>query len=744
MDVPLRRVFTYGVPEALQGRLSLASRVLVPFGRRKAVGIVVQGLAEPPEGVKVKAVLALLDERPIFAAELFAFLQEAARYYLHPVGEVLRMAAPALPKEALTALRQRGALSDTERVKGSQLGTRTMLFVRPVPDAVSPQRLGKAQKVVWALALERGEISVDELGRHVRNARSVVRALTDKGLLTQENREVAENPFFASPVERRPGPTPNPEQAVAIETIVGNLATGGGFLLYGVTGSGKTEVYLQVIAQALEQGRGALVLVPEIALTPQLVQRFRERFGDAIAVIHSELTERARDTAYRGLRAGRLHVAIGARSALFAPVQNLGVVVVDEEHDGSFKQEEGFRYQGRDMALLRAHRAGAVCVLGSATPSLESELLAQRGRLTRLTLTGRAAGQAMPPVELVDLQRYRSGPTGHHLLSAPLYRGLEACLANQGQAILFLNRRGFAPALRCASCGQVQECPACSVALTLHRGPGLLRCHYCDFLRGATSGCLQCNHGQLEELGLGTEQLESMVKDAFPEARVARLDRDTASGRGVEEIMERLRQRELDVLIGTQMVTKGHDLPGVTLVGVILADQSLAFPDFRAPERTFQLLSQVAGRAGRGEQAGRVLLQTYQPDQPVLRWAQKHDFSSFCAAEMQERSEHGFPPFQRLVAVRVDAVDEGRAKDAARLLAQVALADPAVQSGQVGVLGPAPAPITRIRARYRYRFLLRSPERPPLRAVALRIVERIEAGLGPVRASVDVDPVNML
>ena len=742
--VPLRRVFTYAIPEALAGRLRPGMRVLVPFARRKLPGFVVAGLAETSLDAQIKAVLDVLEEAPVFDSELFSFLREAARYYMHPLGEALRMAAPALPSDALKSLRKAGKLDAQDNVRGAKLGVRKMTFVKWAAEAEEGLRLGKSQQMVVALVRERGEVALDELKHHVRSPRPVVKALVEKGLLTSEEREVAADPFFETTIEPISGPTPNKEQALAINAMVGRLGQGGGFLLHGVTGSGKTEVYLRLIAEARERGLGAIVLVPEIALTPQLVHRFRERFGDAIAVIHSELGDRARDDAFRGLHSGRLQLAIGARSALFAPMHRLGVIVVDEEHDGSFKQEEGFRYHARDMALLRAHRAGAVCVLGSATPSLESVQLAETGKLTRLTLSSRATAQTLPAVELVDLRRHRKGPSGHRLISAPLHHALEECLDQKGQAILFLNRRGFAPALRCEACSEIQTCPACSVALTYHRGPGLLRCHYCDFMRKAGQPCLACGGEPLVELGAGTEQIETLLSETFPSARVARLDRDTASGRGVESVMDRLRRHEIDILVGTQMVTKGHDLPGVTLVGVIVAEQSLAFPDFRAPERTFQLLSQVAGRAGRGEHPGRVLLQTYQADHVVLRWAQHHDFEAFCRAEMVERATHGFPPFGRLISVRVDAADEAQARTTAAQLAGLARRHPAAASGQVDVLGPAPAPIAKLRARYRYRFLLRASDRAALRAVGKVVVDRVDEGLGTARAIVDIDPVNML
>jgi primosomal protein N' (replication factor Y) len=744
VPVPLRRSFTYGLPEALRGRVEVGSRVAVPFGKRKLAAFVLGPTDPPPEGVRLRNVAGLLDPSPVFTGELLSFLRRAAEYYLHPLGEVLRAAAPALPAEAMAVLRKKGFLETGEALPGARLATRRVLFARIATGAPEPGRLGKSQAAILAVLQERDEVSLDELRRHAKNPRAVLRALQGKGLVQTEEREVPRDRFFADAVPRTIAPELNAEQVEATEAILARLGEPAGFLLHGVTGSGKTEVYLRVIARARERGLGALMLVPEIALTPQLVGRFRGRFGDEIAVLHSELGARERDDAWRSLRAGRVRIAIGARSALFAPVRDLGVVVVDEEHDGSFKQEDGFRYQARDMAMLRAHRAGAVCVLGSATPSLESYRLTEDGRLSLLRLTRRATAQSLPPVEVVDMARHRGTPSGHPLISAPLHRALDECLADGEQAILFLNRRGFAPSARCTECGELQECPACSVALTVHRGARVMRCHYCDFSAAHTGACLRCGAPGLVELGAGTEQLESALTDAFPGARVARLDRDTASGEGVEAVLERLRSRQVDILVGTQMVTKGHDIPGVTLVGVVLADQSLAFPDFRAAERTFQLLAQVSGRAGRGDRPGRVVLQTYQPHHPAVRFAMRHDYLGFCRDEMNARQELGWPPFSRLVAVRVDAGSESRAAATADLLARVARAHPACRDGRVEVLGPAPAPIGRLRGRYRHRLLLKSPDRPLLRAVAATLVEQIDAGVSPARATVDVDPVAML
>jgi primosomal protein N' (replication factor Y) len=745
VPVPLRRTFTYRAPPALAGTLEPGSRVAVPFGPRKLAGFVLGAAEPPPEGTRIRDIAGLLDPLPLFTDELLRFLREAADYYLHPLGEVLRAAAPALPSEAMAALRKQGFLATGEALPGTRIATRKVVVARLADGApIGEARLGKSQRVLVQLLSERGEVTLDELRRHVDNARAVLRALEQKGLATATEREVAADRFFEGEAPASRGPTPNPAQAASIEAIVARLGQGGGFLLHGITGSGKTEVYLRVIAEARARGQGALMLVPEIALTPQLVARFRARFGDAIAVLHSELNERERNDAWRALRSGRVDLAIGARSALFAPVRDLGVVVVDEEHDGSFKQEDGFRYQARDMALLRAHRAGAVCVLGSATPSLESHQLAERGKLTRLELRERATRQSLPPVEIVDLAVHRKGPSGQRMLSGPLHRAIEACLARGEQAILFLNRRGFSPSLRCGDCGELLECPACSVALTMHKGVRMLRCHYCDFTAPYTNACILCGSPDVIELGLGTEQLEQALGQVFPSARVARLDRDTASGEGVEAVLDRLRAREVDILVGTQMVTKGHDVPGVTLVGVILADQSLGFPDFRAAERTFQLLEQVAGRAGRGERPGKVILQTYVPDEPAVRCAQRHDYYGFCASELPTRKEHGYPPFGRLVAVRVDAGAEHQAEAAADALARFARSRPEVKDNRVEVLGPTPAPIARLRGRHRYRFLLQSSDRRALRAVAAAVSGQIDAGVAPARATLDVDPVAML
>ena len=713
------------------------------FSRRKLAGFVVGGRDELPDGVtRALSVAGLLDPEPVFTPELLRFLEQAAKYYMHPLGEVLRAAAPALPTGAMRRLRADGFLEAEESLPGQRVARQTTWEITATGRDAEGIRLGTRQRRLMD-RLKLGPVSLDDLRADLGDPRAVVRSLADKGLVSFEEVEAIRDPFFRTPVDRDRPPEPSAAQRLALDAIGGAIdeKTGEAFLLHGVTGSGKTEVYLRAIDRARAAGLGALLLVPEIALTPQLVARFRARFGDEIAVLHSGLTMRRRDDAWQALRRGRVQVAIGARSALFAPVSDLGLIVVDEEHDPSFKQDEGFRYHARDMALLRAKYAGSVCVLGSATPSIETYHRATKGRIRLLSLPTRATGATLPEVEIVDLRRHRQGPTGHPLLSGPLHSALQACLAGGHQAILFLNRRGFSPSVRCVACGEIATCPACSVALTEHRGQGTLRCHYCDFHRAAAAPCVSCGAQDYQRLGVGTEQLERALAECFPKAKIARLDRDTASADGVEAVLDRLRDGEVDVLVGTQMVTKGHDIPRVTLVGVVLADQSLAFPDFRASERTFQLLAQVAGRAGRADRPGKVVLQTFQPEHPAVRLAAQHDYERFYAEEIKSRKEVGYPPFSRLVSVRVHAGAEAEARRATQALADTAHRHVAVREGAVQVLGPAPAPLSRLRGRYHYRLLLKSPDRKLLRQVTALLAARIDQGLPPAHATLDLDPL---
>ncbi len=748
VPVPVRRTFTYALPPQAPSPRP-GSRHAVPFGSRRLPGIVL-GPAEPDPHLAAKArpLGPPLDADPVFSEELLAFLQEAARYYFHPLGEVLETAAPPLSPSARRALRS----GDVVRPRGTDPGDWLVHLTEDGASGGAPPSLGTRQRALLEHLRLHAPSTLRSLRSVVPSPRAVLRSLERRGLVRIEP--------LAPGSEPPSSPPPHPPALTAAQRFVferlrealpphvsaETSRQGNGFLLHGVTGSGKTEIYLRLVEEAVQRELGAIVLVPEIALTPQLAARFRARFGPMVALLHSGRTDRERRTAWTRLWHGEARIALGARSALFAPVRNLGVVIVDEEHDTSFKQEEGFRYHARDMAMLRAHRRGALYLLGSATPSIETYHLARSGRIRLLELPERPTPQPLPRVEIVDLRRQRAAPGAPALLSPLLQRALEGCLERREQAILFLNRRGFAPSLQCTACAAILQCPACSVALTEHRHAGRLRCHYCDHRSPIPNACPACGHVELRRLGLGTERLEEELRSLFPEARIGRLDRDTARARGTERTLEALREGKLDVLVGTQMVTKGHDVPGVTLVGVVLADQSLAFPDFRAAERTFQTLTQVAGRAGRGERAGQVLLQTFQPEHPAVRFASRHDYHGFFDTEVRARRELGYPPFGHLVAVRLDGPRLLDVARAAERLEGTLLDAPLVRSGEVEVLGPAPAPIERLRGRWRFRILLRAARRSPLRAVAGNLAHALETlRLGrDVRATVDVDPVQML
>ncbi|HEY0710015.1 MAG TPA: primosomal protein N', partial [Polyangia bacterium] len=596
------------------------------------------------------------------------------------------------------------------------------------------------QKELWdAIWASSGEL---RLVGAVTSVRAAAQSLEKRGLVVLERR----SRMAASKSDVLEVPPPlNPQQEVALAALIEASSRGfGAFVLQGVTGSGKTEVYLRFIAAMRAQGRGALVLVPEIALTPQLAARFRARFGDDVAVLHSGLQPTERRAAWRRLRAGEVGIALGARSAVFAPVHRLGVVVVDEEHDPSFKQEEGLRYSGRDLALVRAQRSEAVAVLGSATPSLETFHQAALGRYGRLLLPTRAnpaaAARPLPPVEIIDLRR--EPPLADGLFSRRLLDAVKETVDRGEQVILFLNRRGFAPLVLCRACGKSIRCKDCSVSLTFHRGRGLLACHYCGATARLPSLCPACKEPRLEQLGIGTERAESVVREYLPQARVARLDRDTVGGnrdRELERALEQMHRREVDILVGTQMVTKGHDFSGVTLVGVLLPDQGMNLPDFRAAERTFQLLEQVAGRAGRADLPGRVLIQTYAPQHPAVAALPTHDYEGFVRSELARREEAFYPPFSRLVAIRLEGADPTLVTRVA-----TAVAERARLAGRelIRVKGPAEAPIALLRGQVRWQVWLASDDRRALLACARSAVD-LQVPTG-VWVTVDVDPYSVL
>ncbi len=740
VPVPLPRALTYLIPERLAESVAPGRRVLCTIGSRRVVGVVVATRhGEPPGGAK-----PLLDVMAgvSLPEDLMTFLGRLARYYLAPIGEVMRLALPPTDRETEQAVEEPSLFSTAKGI-----ATRKVQWVHAT-DVVEASIREKPSRVL-AVVRAHGSLPLSRLEDQVSGARGAVKKLATLGLVRVTEQVAPRDPFFAESLPRDVPPDATVAQEAAMAEIDAALeGAPATFLLHGVTGSGKTEVYLRAIARAKRLQRGSIVLVPEIALTPQLVGRFRARFGDDVAVLHSALTPRERFDMWDRLRNGSVDVAIGARSALFAPVRALGLLIVDEEHDPSFKQEEGVRYHARDMAILRAHQCGGVCVLGSATPSLESEQLARSGKAKKIVLPDRARARELPKVEIIDLRRIGAGPTGDRRISVHLHRAIEETLAAKEQTILFLNRRGFAPSIRCEGCGELSSCPHCTVALTFHkRRANTMRCHWCDYEAPMPERCPKCDSDQIALEGLGTEKLEETLADAFPEARIARLDRDVASGKQVEKILARVRAREVDILVGTQMVTKGHDLPHVTLVGVINADAAISIPDFRAAERAFQLLVQVAGRAGRGDSPGRVLVQTFDPDHHAIQLAVRHDVMSFFDRELRDRRELGYPPFSRMVLARVDSMDEGEARDAAAMLAKAArsaVRSSGLEAGHVDVLGPAAAPIAKVRNRYRFRVMLRSSSRERLRQGALAIHAAAENLSRTVRVAIDVDPVGAL
>jgi primosomal protein N' (replication factor Y) len=581
-------------------------------------------------------------------------------------------------------------------------------------------------------------------------SRAVVSALEGKRIVAVGDEEVLRDPFQGREAAPPPSHELTPAQRAAVDTILGTLGEPRPrpVLLHGITGSGKTLVYVEALRRVLERGGTAIVLVPEIALTPQTVTRFRAHFGDLVAVLHSALSDGERYDQWRQLRAGAKRIAVGARSALFAPLPDLGVIVVDEEHDGSYKQSDAPRYHARDLAVVRAGMARAGCVLGSATPSLESWVNAERGKFVLASLPERVGGGRLPRVRVVDLREVRrhaaeEGGAEQGILSPPLVDAVRARLARREQVILLLNRRGYASFVQCRECGDVFRCAHCSVSLTLHRVTGRLLCHHCRYEEAIPDRCRRCGSRDLSSRGLGTEQVERVVAETFPGARLARMDVDTTSGKWAHhEILGRMERGEIDVLMGTQMIAKGLDFPRVTLVGVVNADVGIHLPDFRASERTFQLLSQVAGRAGRSTLEGEVIVQTSLPDHYAIQAALAHDFPGFAARELAERKRPSYPPWVRLANVVLSSPDAEAAAGAAERA--VRWLEPRLRGGPVELVGPAPAPIERLHGRWRWHFLLRTGSVAALSAACRALAEGFTPGGADVRMALDRDPIALL
>jgi primosomal protein N' (replication factor Y) len=747
LPLPLFRTFTYRVPAELTGSVTPGSRVLVPFRNKQELGIVV-GPAEAREGMKLKDVAAAPDDRPVMDEPMLALCRWIADYYIVPLGVALRTALPA----ALTGANVPVPVRKTRRIAQIRAELPSLLHRDRVFGRAPQQRA--LYELLEALG---GRAALELLREKLEFSDSVLKGLVARGLIDLGFETVERDPFLTRAQRAPDAHRPSDAQTHALERLAA-APPGHVALLHGVTGSGKTLVYLEFLRRVvLEEGKSAIVLVPEIALTPQTVDRFRAVFGDKIAVLHSALSDGERYDAWLALRRGEKRIAVGARSAIFAPLKDLGAIVVDEEHEGSYKQGEAPRYHAREVAIVRARAEGAVVVLGSATPCLESWTNAQSGKYELLTLPERAGGAQLPLVQIVDLRAAQpkrppsdtpdADAAFAMAVSPPLEAALRSRLAKREQSILLLNRRGYAAFVQCQGCGDVAVCPNCSISLTYHRTPERLVCHYCQHSEALHLSCNRCAGMRLRQRGLGTQQVERLLMERFPSARIARMDVDTTSGKWAHtEILDRVGSGEVDILLGTQMIAKGLDFPNVTLVGVIDADVGINLPDFRASERCYQLLSQVAGRAGRGPKGGEVLIQTRSPAHHAVRCAVTHDYHAFVAEELSGRTHPAYPPYLRIANVVLSGTEEdATARLATRTAGWLHRLLAARPAPGVKVIGPAPCPVERVKNRWRWHVLIKADKPQELGRVARYLVERFEIpkqfGL---RMTVDRDPVALL
>jgi primosomal protein N' (replication factor Y) len=735
---PLGQPLIYAVPEDLRNRIAVGMRVLIPLGKRKVTGVVLE-LLQATSLLETRPIEALPDEVPVLDQTLLFLCQWVAQYYLATLGEVL---ATILPPQLRREIQRKVVL---------------------LPGGFAPSDPLEREILHRLRQKERG-INVKTLTRQIssRNIHSALERLRSRGVVAIHEQipgRRRRHPDSFGELSAEPSAKPmafalTAEQQTALAAIEERRRQRGFevFLLHGVTGSGKTEVYLRAMERARQAGRQSLILIPEISLTPQLLDRVGARFPGRVGILHSALSGVERWSQWWRIARGGADVVIGARSAVFAPLPRLGLIIVDEEHDPSYKQEEGLRYNGRDVAVVRGKHLACPVILGSATPAVESYENCRQGRYRLLEMPRRVQSRPLPDIELVDLRAQAKTSGGnksgaHRLISRDLADALRENYARSRQTLIFLNRRGFANFLQCRSCGHILRCAHCSVTLTLHFERKSLCCHHCNFRRPVIDVCPACGNRALAGVGSGTEQIEQALRQLVPGARIARMDRDTTSKRGSHEsLIRRWEKGEIDILLGTQMITKGHDVSGVTLVGALLADMSLNLPDFRAAERTFQLLSQVAGRSGRGDDPGRVVVQTFAPDHYTMRHLLHHDYANFFAEEIDFRRALNYPPFCRLVSLRIDGPKADDVEAKARALAhglRAQLARNAKWREQIEVLGPAPAPIAKLRGRYRWQLLLKGKQSAALLELAGRaraLWPRSRAG----RLHVDVDPYSML
>ena len=742
LDVAVRREFDYLVPKELEPSVHEGTRVKVPFGPREVMGVVTAVLDESPHG-NLREIIKTVGGQALVTPPILRLVRWIADYYC---------CAPEIAMKAVLP----------DAVRKEEEGWRERLYVRALPQHGEPPKLTKRQEDLWTIVEEWRELPLQELVRLAGTTSATIRKLEDKGLVSIAPQISERDPYAKEHILPTQPLELNAQQATALESIVDSMERlakrdddeakpvgDNVFLLHGVTGSGKTEVYLQAIAHALGQGKGAIVLVPEISLTPQTVERFKARFSQGpqqtlVAVLHSHLSAGERHDEWHKIRQGRARIVIGARSAVFAPVEPLGLVIVDEEHEHSYKQEEAPRYNARDLAVVRGQQEGAAVVLGSATPCMESYHNVQRKKYGLLSLTERVDNIQMPIVRVIDMRSAARKEKGVGIFSPQLREAILQRLEKNEQVMLFLNRRGWSSSLQCPECGFVAECPNCSVSLTYHRAAQQLMCHICGHIETAPKKCpeTKCGNVAIRFSGLGTEKVEAALEKGFPSARVKRMDSDTLKRKeDYRRILGDFRTGKIDILVGTQMIAKGLHFPNVTLVGIIHADLSLHIPDFRAGERTFQLLTQVAGRAGRGEVEGEVYVQSFTPFHPAIQYARRHDYVGFYEQEIEFRQQLNYPPVGRVALLTLRGRSEDRVKFVADHLRRE-MDTVAKELGEVVVAGPAPAPLLRAENFYRYQIMLRTSRMPQLsrKLSALRETFQIPKDL---RLVIDIDPMSL-
>ncbi len=800
--LPVYNTYTYAVPESLFPFIDVGKRVLVPFRKRRVTGYILD-TSSKTDLKEVKLIFDVLDDEPLFPSSMIPFFMWIAEYYIHPVGEVIKCALPgglniydyitisiskkgkkalvenlitAVEKEVLNrikerpcrlkdlgrkiktkipdaliySMRDRGWIISKRELKGGQTRPLMERYVSLNDSYPSCENLSAPRKKIIDILKSESDISVKKLKTQVPSAPRLIKLLSQDGYISIFEKKAYRDPFGEA-IEPDESLHPTAEQETAVSRVADSLGRGyATYLLAGVTGSGKTEVYMQLAAKAIKKGYCVLVLIPEIALISQMERRFRARFGECVAVLHSGLSAGERYDQWMRIARKEATIAIGARSAVFSPFSDIGLIIVDEEHDTSYKQEGSLRYNARDLSVVRSKLIQAVALLGSATPSIQSSYNVKAGKFIELNLKKRVEMRPLPKIQIVDLRHSRDKRGFRRFITPELYQGMEQALGHGEQVLLFLNRRGFASFPVCKTCGESVRCKNCDISLTLHQKSNAYKCHYCGFTRALASSCQACGSSKIIQLGLGTEKVETVVAGLFPDAVIKRMDRDTTTRKGsIVKLLRELKNGKIDILVGTQMVTKGHDFPNITLVGIICADLSLNFPDFRAGERTFQLLAQVAGRAGRGDIPGRVILQTYNPDHFSIIAARDQDFKAFYKTEIGFRKALNYPPISRMIQLKISGKNKEKTRRHAHAVGELCRI---VHAGNqsflkaVEILGPIEASIPRIASRYRWQILLKGMGVKPLHQFMRGVLLKNNAYFNDryVKVVVDVDPFFMM